>query len=537
MPTLNSRIILAKDIRLDRDHINVLNISDTAMITIMLSQDHLVAQAADYSFIRRNGTLQAEIPYSAALLANYIAFQNTDYSGRWFFAFIDRIEYKSEKSIEIYYTVDNWQTWFRDLTLYPVFVEREHTLSDVTGSNMLPEPNGGQNFALNSSMVTPVYHRRFTEWRACVVAVTSNSADKSQGYLLDDKMPCACNMQTFQLATWDSQNNVWIPDMSALLGYLDTLGGDYGTIVNIFCYPADLIDIRGAADDITRYAHTVALDGVSWNIIKPTSLDGYTPKNNKMFTYPFCWLEVSTGEKTVQYRYEYFDDTVCPFRCVGGATPIPEINLYPLKYKNYGNEPDPATKISINNFPQVALPIDSYKAWLAQSSSAQLNSILRGGAAAMITGGISGGIAGGLQSAESSMVSGIANYLNSEQYAKDASDSYSGTNTASIDQALGLLGYDFKHYSMDYEEARNMDHFLSMFGYTTRRVKIPNISGRQYWNYFKINGMIGHGAIPEDALIDINNACNAGVTIWHDHTYIGNYHIGDADLANPIITP
>ena len=254
-----------------------------------------------------------------------------------------------------------------------------------------------------------------------------------------------------------------------------------------------------------------------------------------MLTYPYCWLEVSTGEKSAQYHYEYFNDTVCPFRCVGGATPIPEINLYPLKYKNYGNSEDPATKISINNFPQVALPIDSYKAWLAQSSSAQLNSILRGGAVSAIKGGIYGGYAGAMMGAASSMVDGVANHMQSEDYARDASDSYIGTNTASIDQALGLMGFDFKHYAMDYEEARNMDHFLSMFGYSTRRVKVPNIMGRTYWNYIKINGNIGHGPVPADALEDINRIANTGVTIWHSHANVGNYTVGDANLANPII--
>ena len=535
MALLDSKLILAKDIRLDKEHINVLDLSAADMLTVMRSTGHLVVERSDFSFIRRNGTIQAEITYSAALLANYIAFQNPDYSGKWFFAFVDSIEYKSEKSIEIYYTIDNWQTWFKDITLMPVFIEREHTNDDTKGNNMLPEPNGGSNFILNSSMVTPVYHRRFTEWRACVVSVTMNSSDKSQGYLLNDKMPCACNLQTFILATWDSVNQIWIPDMSALMDHLDSLAGDYSAVVNIFCYPAGLINIGGSADAVTRYAYTVALDGADWNITKPTGLNGYTPKNNKMLTFPFCWLEVSTGEKSVQYHYEYFNDTVCPFRCVGGATPIPEINLYPLKYKNYGNSEDPATKISINNFPQVALPIDSYKAWLAQSSSAQLNSILRGGAAAALGGGISGGPAGALFGAEGSMVNSIANYLNSEDYARDASDSYKGTNTASIDQALGLMGFDFKHYALDYEEARNMDHFLSMFGYSTRRVKVPNITGRTYWNYIKINGNIGHGPVPADALEDINRIANTGVTIWHSHANVGNYTVGDANLANPII--
>lgn len=536
MVNMTSKIILAKDIRLDRGHQNALDYTDLQMLAVMNSSNHFVADASDYSFIRSTGTIKADINYDQALRANYFAYQNPSYSNKWFFAFIDRIEYKGENCIEIFYTVDNWQTWFKELTLLPCFVEREHSLTDVRGDNMLPEPNGCSHFILNSSMTNPVYHRRFTNWYACVVAVKDNGSGQSCGYLLNESMPCACSIQTFPLVTYDPLGvNPPVPNMSALMTYLDSLGGDYGTVVNIFCYPAGLIDLQGSDSDITRYAYTVSQSGADWNIVKPSSLNGYQPKNNKMLTYPFCWLEVSTGEKSMIYQYEYFDDTICPFELVGGASPIPEINLYPLKYKNYGNQKDPATKISLNNFPQIALPIDSYKAWLAQSSSAQLNSILRGGAASFITGAMSGGAAAGMQSAASGMVGGIANYLSSEDHAKNASDSYSGTNTASIDQALGLMGFDFKHYAADYEEARNMDHFLSMFGYSTRRVKIPNVTGRQYWNYIKINGVLGHGAIPAGALEDINSIANSGVTIWHDHSNIGNYTVGDADLANPII--
>ena len=429
-------------------------------------------------------------------------------------------------------------TWFQDLTVFPCFVEREHTNDDTKGNNLLPEPNGCQTFLINSSMTFPVVHKRFDneDWRACVVAVTDNGSGNSSGYLLNESMPCACNLRSFALVSSPAPGSPYIPDMSNLMSYLDSLGGDYGTIVNIFCYPGNLLDIRGADTDITRYAYTVSQSGVDWNFIKPSSLNGYIPKNNKMLTYPYCWLEVSTGEKVKQFRYEFFDDSVCPFELVGGATPIPEINLYPLKYKGYGNEKDPSNKISLNNFPQIALPIDSYKAWLAQSSSAQLNSILRGGAVSALKGIMGGGGgAGALSGAADTMLSGVSNYMASEEYAQNASDTYSGTNTASIDQALGLMGFDFKHYSVDYEEARNMDHFLSMFGYSTRRVKIPNISGRQYWNYIKIIGVLGHGGIPQDALNDINTIARSGVTIWHDHEYIGNYQIGDDDLDNPIV--
>ena len=41
-------------------------------------------------------TVDIEVAYGTALTANYIAFQNPDYSNKWFFAFIDDVEMDDE---------------------------------------------------------------------------------------------------------------------------------------------------------------------------------------------------------------------------------------------------------------------------------------------------------------------------------------------------------------------------------------------------------------------------------------------------------
>jgi hypothetical protein len=48
---------------------------------------------------------------------------------------------------------------------------------------------------------------------------------------------------------------------------------------------------------------------------KPTNLDGYTPKNNKLFTYPYCYLIYSNnnGSNNILH-YEKFSINGCEFR-------------------------------------------------------------------------------------------------------------------------------------------------------------------------------------------------------------------------------
>ena len=88
----NSNIVLSKNILIDKDGKNRLSYGNGAMLQLMRSQAHLVAQAANYSFINSNymeNKILVNFTYEQCLTSNYIAFQNPRYSSKWFFAFID----------------------------------------------------------------------------------------------------------------------------------------------------------------------------------------------------------------------------------------------------------------------------------------------------------------------------------------------------------------------------------------------------------------------------------------------------------------
>ena len=136
---MNSKIILAKNINLDRQYTNVLDYSETQMLTLCQSQEHLVAQANDYSFIRTTKSIKTAFTYSQCLQANYIAFQNPDYDNKWFFAWVDDVIYKGNNNTEITYTIDAWSTWYDKWTTNTCYVLREHTNNDAVGLNTQPE--------------------------------------------------------------------------------------------------------------------------------------------------------------------------------------------------------------------------------------------------------------------------------------------------------------------------------------------------------------------------------------------------------------
>ena len=92
----NSEIIIARNIKLDKEYKNVLSYNESSMLSLVRS--NMVASANNYSFIKPGkNQIDVSFSYSDCLKANYMAFQNPYYSNKWFFAFIDKIEYISNK--------------------------------------------------------------------------------------------------------------------------------------------------------------------------------------------------------------------------------------------------------------------------------------------------------------------------------------------------------------------------------------------------------------------------------------------------------
>lgn len=167
---MNSRIILAKGIKIDRNYTNVLSYSEADMLLLLRSQDHLVNEASDYSFVRTNNNIWTGFTYNECLEANYIAFQNPNYSNKWFFAWIDDVIYKGDMNTEISFTVDSWSTWWDRWSTKPCFVVREHVNDDTVGLHIVNENLDIGEVIEESEIEDSSYSSEYGYW----VAVASN---------------------------------------------------------------------------------------------------------------------------------------------------------------------------------------------------------------------------------------------------------------------------------------------------------------------------------------------------------------------------
>lgn len=99
----------------------------------------------------------------------------------------------------------------------------------------------------------------------------------------------------------------------------------------------------------------------------PSTLDGYTPKNQKLRTYPYCYLgfEPANGSRNI-FRYEDFGNGQPSFSMRSEVNPNPTIVFIPKNYKNDSvNVTEMAT---LNGYPSISYHTDFYNSWLAQNS-------------------------------------------------------------------------------------------------------------------------------------------------------------------------
>lgn len=72
-----------------------------------------------------------------------------------------------------------------------------------------------------------------------------------------------------------------------------------------------------------------------------------------------------------------------------------------------------------------------------------------------------------------------------------------------------------------------------MYGYACNKLKKPNLTGRESWNYVKTNNVILKGSMPVDAMDRIKQMFNNGIRFWHGD-FVGDYARSNKPLSEVI---
>ena len=285
-------------------------------------------------------------------------------------------------------------------------------------------------------------------------------------------------------------------------------------------------------------------------ISTPTTLDGYTPRNQKLRTYPYLYLGFNpqNGSQKV-YRYEDFENGTPSFKIMSEINPNPTVQFIPQNYRGQSGD-SLSDNSSMNGYPTISYKNDVFNTWLAQNSqivSLQMQQEAFNYEVKAIKGGTDmlGDIGKMLTPDIGTMVSGFTGYINhgTDLIATDKNhDFYIKQQMAQIEKQkllpdnaslsssnATLLGYElfsqniFTRYNVQKQFAERIDKFFDMYGYLTNTVKIPNLNNRPNWNYVKTIGANILGNIPQYDLQAIKDIFDNGVTLWHNPSTFLDY--------------
>lgn len=295
----------------------------------------------------------------------------------------------------------------------------------------------------------------------------------------------------------------------AMDDFLETLVSEnkQDSVVSVFIMPEEFYTNNSGS-----------VTGFAFSADKPSSIDGYTPRNKKLLTYPFTFVTIDVLSDSHNYRWEWFADAQKGRWLIRGAmTPNPELIVVPVNYNGKTVEANYTEHVTLSGFPQVAWPIDSYKAWLAQKATSTGLGVAAqavGTLAAAGTGNVAGVVTGAL---------GIASTVNNSIIEATKGSTTRGNQSGSALAANGANQIYVKNMCITRQYARMIDSFFDRYGYSCGEIKVPNRNTRPQWNYVKCDGAKVFGNLPTDARETIQDIYNKGVTFWRNADNVGNY--------------
>lgn len=503
---------------IESDNRNQLTFNDeTAQYNYFNNLPHL--EVDNFTYQRKDGIIRYPEHIDSILEYNYVMYQNEAYTDKWFYAFITSMEYVNDNMTYITIKTDVFQSWQFDMIWKRSFIEREHVNDDTIGLHTLPEQLETGEYKINSVNVdsnlndaSDIHYYLGTTLDLEGVG-TQNPLRQSGGGVYNG-VYSGCTYWRFSRANYGSIKNIlqWI----ATCGQLDGVTG-------LFLCPS-FLDSSGSnkvAESNTPHSYTITFN-------KNYGLDNYTPKNNKLYTYPYSYLVATNGGGDANvYRYEFFSTNNCNFSVKGLLAPGGSIRLNP---KNYNGQTENNQEVlTLGKFPICNYNVDMYTNWLTQNSlnigghnftTDDLNGLNAitgfvgslGGLAGTITTGQNfgggGGIIGGATQIGQALIQKKQHSLVSDAVKGDL-------NNGDIVTATGNNCFKFYHMSVRKEYAKLIDNYFSMYGYSINDVKLPNITGRANWNYVKTIGANIEGDIPENDINELKSIFNNGVTLWH----------------------
>ena len=526
MSTPQSLIYICSGVRLDNRYEHTIFFENKTKQD-MYFLEKVVKTYRAYTYLRKSWPLQVEATMEEARTWSYLFFQNGG-TGKIYYYFITQVEYKNENMVELTLELDVLQSYLFDFTLQPCFVERQHTPDDARGDYVLDEGlDCGELWDCGTYDYTAIQN-------LCIMVLATINPNNATTTRPTPALANMYNNVFSGLKVWavpKAKWQAWGNQLEALseAGFLDG-------IVSMWMYPQALVELGGEAtwadDDICKPVASFPDGGIGINApTDDTPFQGYVPKNNKLYTFPYNFLYVTNNAgNSAIYRYERFTNPNAPtFNLYGTVSPDGGVILAPRKYN--GVEVNFDNRLVLGNYPTCAWDSDTYKMWLAQNQN-QLNVAgLEGavkvvaGIGAGVAGALTGNVAGGMGGVVSAMsgVSQIAGLVAQNKDMQVQPPQSRGAFSATANITAGKQTFSFYHKCLTSSAAKIIDGYLTMYGYKLNSLRTPSINARPAFTYVKTIGCKVVANLCSEDVTKIEAIFDRGITWWKNGDKICDY--------------
>lgn len=480
-----------------------------------------------YTFLRKSWPLKVEATMAQAKSWTYLYFQNGGI-GKVYYYFINNIEYINDHTVELSLELDVLQTYMFDYTLLPSFVERQHVEDDTPGKHTQEEGLDPGEYHVEAAYDV-------TDMKTlCIMVLTSVGLNGTSA-------------ETTITAYGGMYNNVFsglklyaipitrYPNWTQQLDRLSEWGKIDG-IVGMWMYPQQLVKLGGEATwdegDFAKVVSGTASLDFSVPMAQSGTINGYTPKNNKLYCYPYNFLYATNhnGGSAV-YRYERFPagSSEASFTINGALSPDTGARLVPVK--QYNGADSYTEGLTLGSYPSCAWEADGYKIWLAQNQNqhevAMTNGVIKaavGGVSAvgsLVMGNLMGA-AGGAGMVYSG-ISDIQQLIAAREDKAVEPPQARGSFSSNLNVVNHKHNFAVLRKTVTAEYARRIDGFFTMYGYRINQVKIPSRHARESFTYVKTVGCHIAANLCNEDTVKIESIYDHGITWWTDGDRIGDY--------------
>lgn len=552
MPTIPNTTLYVGVVPWNSDLKNVQSYGSRAE-QISTIQGLLIHKYEHINIIRRDSDLILKGVNEDLTQCNYLMYQNADISNKWYFAFIDNVQYNSLNSVIISHTIDVWQTYQFDITYYKNLILRSHVAksTDTVGRWLAPEPISvapefeRKHNVFNDISWTPQYVLHSTsvynpntkkyEYKG---SGTGASLSAEYGIFVDSdtdvqevvkKYGKLSPAEALKSDNDDKYSN-WIADL--LTGQIESFEKSLNNAVKLISTTSisqlqdhrnELIGLYAIPawvhNGTNKYAtNNIKKKEVTTTLPTETLACGYAPRNKKMLS-SLCkaYLFYNENGFKLPLKPELFtsDTPVFTVKSTELST-----NGFLLQIGSYADYTAKTNKISYNCENRLGYDANTGldKVLNTLTSAVGVVNAVGSVASQAFAGNVGGAVQGAVGAVQQSI--NMIDALGQR-----------GVNTGASGDIMSITEKRampvFADVSPTEAQCRYIDDYLDVYGYAINEIgKISTyMKNRSNWNYIQVADCNIKVSAPNDDFNKLKQMFESGVTIWHNH-------FGDYDQSN-----